>query len=174
MHSLLLSLPHTKLFCCSFTSSVRGVFHPFSTIIENASRPPRIPVQIRAKKEGYEEAVLHFEASFPRVLPKLHGGCTAFLFSECFYGVGRGLGVMFIHQTHLLAFSCLHNVRWSDGMRCCRSDWPGLCLFCCYQPSCVVSQQILGYFGFSLSLSLSPLTPFIFHPCLIPPGSGRG
>ena len=26
----------------------------------------------------------------------------------------------------------------NDGMRCCRSDWPGLCLFCCYQPSCVV------------------------------------
>ena len=30
---------------------------------------------------------------------------------------------------------------WSDGMRCCRSDWPGLCLFCCYQPLCVISQQ---------------------------------
>ena len=30
-------------------------------------------------------------------------------------------------------------VRWSDGIRCCRSDWPGLCfcVFCCYQPSCV-------------------------------------
>ena len=26
-------------------------------------------------------------------------------------------------------------------MRCCRSDWPGLCLFYCYQPSCAVSQQ---------------------------------
>ena len=24
------------------------------------------------------------------------------------------------------------------GMRCCRSDKPGLCLFCCYQPLCVV------------------------------------
>ena len=30
---------------------------------------------------------------------------------------------------------------WSDGMRCCKSDWPGLCLFCCYQTSCVFSQQ---------------------------------
>ena len=29
---------------------------------------------------------------------------------------------------------------WSDGMRCCRSDWPGLCLFC-YHPLCIVSQQ---------------------------------
>ena len=26
-------------------------------------------------------------------------------------------------------------------MRYCRSDWPGLYLFCCYQPECVVSQQ---------------------------------
>ena len=26
-------------------------------------------------------------------------------------------------------------------MRCCRSDWPGLCLFYCYQPLCVVSQH---------------------------------
>ena len=34
----------------------------------------------------------------------------------------------------------------SYGMRCCRSDWPGLFLFCCYQPSCVVSQQ--SWFGF--------------------------
>ena len=28
-----------------------------------------------------------------------------------------------------------------DRMRCFKSDWPGLCLFCCYQPSCVVSHQ---------------------------------
>ena len=33
-----------------------------------------------------------------------------------------------------------------DGMRCCRSDWPGLCLFCCEQPSCLDSQQ--NWFGF--------------------------
>ena len=26
-------------------------------------------------------------------------------------------------------------------MRCCRSDWPGLWLFSCFQPLCVVSQQ---------------------------------
>ena len=32
---------------------------------------------------------------------------------------------------------------------CCRSDWPRLCLFCCYQPLCVVSQQSwLGGFLF--------------------------
>ena len=33
----------------------------------------------------------------------------------------------------------------SDGMWCCRSDWPGLSLFFCYQPSWVASQQ--GWFG---------------------------
>ena len=32
-------------------------------------------------------------------------------------------------------------VYWSDGMRFCRSDWPGLCLFYCYQPLCVASQH---------------------------------
>ena len=43
--------------------------------------------------------------------------------------------------------STLHiHVRWSDGMRCCRSYWPELCLFCCYQPLFVVSQQ--SWFGF--------------------------
>ena len=36
--------------------------------------------------------------------------------------------------------------RWNNGMRCYRSDRPGLCLFCCYQPSCVVSQR--SWFGF--------------------------
>ena len=29
-------------------------------------------------------------------------------------------------------------VRWSDGMQCCRSDWPGLCLFVVVNP-CVLS-----------------------------------
>ena len=40
-------------------------------------------------------------------------------------------------------------MRWSDGMRCCRSDWPGLCLICCHQPSRVVSQQ--SWFGLFIS-----------------------
>ena len=34
----------------------------------------------------------------------------------------------------------------SDGMRCCRSYWPGRCLFCCYQPSCIVSQFIVSIY----------------------------
>ena len=45
---------------------------------------------------------------------------------------------------------------YSDGMRCCGSDWPGLCLFCCYQPLCVGSQQ--SWFGFC----------FINFPILLP------
>ena len=38
-------------------------------------------------------------------------------------------------------------VRWSDGMWC-RSDWLGFCLFWCYQPSYVNSQQ--SWFGLFL------------------------
>ena len=45
-------------------------------------------------------------------------------------------------------------LRWSDGMRCCRSDWPGLFLFCCYQPLCVVSSQ--SWFGFCFCFFYSP------------------
>ena len=41
-------------------------------------------------------------------------------------------------------------------MRCCRSDWPGLCLFCCYQPLCVVSQQ--SRFGLFLFHKVSNFT----------------
>ena len=42
-------------------------------------------------------------------------------------------------------------------MRCCRSDWPGLCLFCCYQPLCVVSQQ--SWFGFFYFINFPILLP---------------
>ena len=31
-------------------------------------------------------------------------------------------------------------------MRCCRSDWPGLCLFCCYQHSFSAKRVDLGFF----------------------------
>ena len=34
----------------------------------------------------------------------------------------------------------------SDGMRCCRSDWPGFGLFCCYQP--LVNRDNFGLFLF--------------------------
>ena len=41
---------------------------------------------------------------------------------------------------------------------CGASDWPGLCLFCCSQPSCVVRQQSLFWAFF-----------FINFPNLTPP-----
>ena len=47
-------------------------------------------------------------------------------------------------------------------VRCCKSDWPGLCMFCCYQPFCIVSQQSL--FGLFLFHKFSNFTP-------PPPGS---
>ena len=34
--------------------------------------------------------------------------------------------------------------------RCCRSDWPELCLFCCSQPSCVLTELIWASFFFCL------------------------
>ena len=43
-------------------------------------------------------------------------------------------------------FHTFSNFIWSEGIRCCRSDWPGLCLFCC--PSCDVSHQ--SWFGLFL------------------------
>ena len=30
----------------------------------------------------------------------------------------------------------------TQWMWCCRSGWPGLCLFCCYQPSCAASHRV--------------------------------
>ena len=59
---------------------------------------------------------------------------------------------------HAKAISTHHWSCFIHGMRCCRSDWPGLCLFC-YQPSCVVSQQ--SWFGLFLfhKLSNSPPPP---------------
>ena len=43
------------------------------------------------------------------------------------------------------------------GKRCCRSVWTGLCLFCCYQPSYVVSQQ--SWFWAFLFDKFSNFTP---------------
>ena len=54
--------------------------------------------------------------------------------------------------TFILSMAINTFVRLSDGMRYCRSDWPGLCLFCCYQPLCVV----LGFFCFIISFVLPP------------------
>ena len=45
-------------------------------------------------------------------------------------------------------------------MWCCRSDWPGLCLFC-YQPSCVNHQLILGFFVSYIFQFYPPLPQYI-------------
>ena len=53
-----------------------------------------------------------------------------------------GDGVLFIGPGWIISMLpglCLDG--W-DAVR--RNDWPGLCLFCCYQPSCVVNRQ--GWF----------------------------
>ena len=59
-------------------------------------------------------------------------------------------------------FNCL--VSWRDGMRCCRSGWHRLCLFCCYQPSVSYrpTELILGF----LFHKLSNFAPFFFLICL--------
>ena len=51
----------------------------------------------------------------------------------------------------------------SVGMRFCRSAWPGLCFFCCYQPLCVVSQQ--SWFGVFCFTNL----PILHTPLPSPP-----
>ena len=38
-------------------------------------------------------------------------------------------------------------VRWSEGMQCCRSDWPGLCVF---------YPCVLSFFYFLITLLLPP------------------
>ena len=50
-------------------------------------------------------------------------------------------------------------VCWSDVMRCCRSDWPGLCLFCCSQPSCAVANRADFGLFFISKISDSPPPP---------------
>ena len=55
----------------------------------------------------------------------------------------------------------------NDGMRCCRSDQPWLCLFCCYQRLCVVSQQ--SWFWTFLFHKFSNFTPPPHSPPTAPP-----
>ena len=45
----------------------------------------------------------------------------------------------------------------SDGMRCCRSDWPELCLFCCSQPLCYQPKKVdFGSFCFLIFQFIPP------------------
>ena len=63
--------------------------------------------------------------------------------------------------------------QWLDAAR---NDWPGLCLFCCYQPSCVVSQHscVWAVFDHKFSIHLLPSQVFgaigvllVFNTCLL-------
>ena len=103
--------------------------------------------------------------------PKSHLLCVGLF---CSYGWEEGGGKS-TYVPHLISpprplvrvkLTVLMAVFWfrqfsssSDGMRCCRRDWPGLCLFCCYQPSCFVSQQS----GFGSFLCMC----FIHFPILL-------
>ena len=55
------------------------------------------------------------------------------------------------------------NCTISNRMRCCRSDWPGLCLFCCYQPLCVVSQELIWAFLLHQLSNFTPPPPQAHH-----------
>ena len=48
-------------------------------------------------------------------------------------------------------------------MRCCRSDWPGHFLFCCYQPVCCSQQSWFGLFCFINFPILPPPPPQVAH-----------
>ena len=64
----------------------------------------------------------------------------------------------YIMMKYLYANTLHRNFLHFDGMRCYRSDWPGLYLFCCSQPLCVVSQQ--SWFGlFFLYIHFVRFTP---------------
>ena len=54
-------------------------------------------------------------------------------------------------------FVCVLFVCVGGGGELPRSDWPGLCLFCCDQPKCVVSQQ--SWFWAFLFPKFSNFTP---------------
>ena len=72
------------------------------------------------------------------------------LFFFCFF-------FCFFFYKFLILHTHTHtHTRWSDGMRCCGSYFSGLLLFCCYQPSCVVSQQ--SWFCF-MNFPISPPPP---------------
>ena len=75
---------------------------------------------------------------------------------------GRGGGSVHFSDNDAIVLHILAHIAFyfHDGMRCCRNDWPGLRLFCCYQP-CVSQQSQFGFFCFMYSNSTPPppLTP---------------
>ena len=63
----------------------------------------------------------------------------------------------------LISIFISYVVRWSDGMRYCKSDLPGLCLFCCHQPSYAVSHRVdFGLLFFLFHKFSTFITPILF------------
>ena len=82
------------------------------------------------------------------------------------FGHRRDFGVCSIFDTTSRNWLVRHGAY--TLMRCCRSYWPGLCLFCCCQPSCVVSQQSgFGLFFFLKIFLFFPPPPPINCPSLL-------
>ena len=52
--------------------------------------------------------------------------------------------------------------RWSDGMWCCRSNWPGLCFLCCSTIVCCQTTELIWGFFFCCFV-------FINFQFLLPP-----
>ena len=76
------------------------------------------------------------------VIDSLHIRLAACLARGC---PGYGGFTLYFIISYCVTWDATH----THTMRCCRSDWPGLCLFSCYQPLCVVSQQCwFGLFCF--------------------------
>ena len=49
----------------------------------------------------------------------------------------------------------------SDGMRCCRSDWPGLCFCCCYQTLCAVRLFLFHEISNFIPLNIAVIMPIL-------------
>ena len=57
----------------------------------------------------------------------------------------------------LLVLGVFGGGRALSSMRCCGSDWPGLCLFCCQHLSCVLADRVdFGHFCFITFPTLPP------------------
>ena len=102
-------------------------------------------------------------------------------FRECGLDIFSWGGGLHVFNPCILYNSLLfHWFPISSRMRWCRSDWTGICLFCCYQPLCVVSNRVdFGLFCKTNS-NLTPAPPppqilippfWSFDPKWIPPPS---
>mgnify|MGYP003571731538 CR=1 FL=1 len=145
--------PGLYLFCCSQPFCL-FCFHKFSSL------SPSLPVTNRGLFPPLSPVIVQLSLPFSsrrlwqlvkRLIPTSDSQDNLSSFSRwntcrmlMMRGQGEGLirwGGRGVEHFFVCILGLCECVRWSDGMRCCRSDCPGLCLFCCYQPSCVASQQ---------------------------------